>query len=91
MKKLFMLALVATMLPAANAASAQEKKTVAAENKGWRLGGQLGYWNNEGENRYVIAPEFGYDFNNHWAADGGDGFGLRFSSSDLKFGIHYTF
>lgn len=174
MKKLFALLLAAAMLSAADTASAQEKKTVIPEDKGWWIGGQIGYWYNDGESTYAITPEIDYDFNNRWAIgasvglvglddmmafelapyarwkfyrtgrltlflDGGfgavfgditgfkigfqpglavkinkhfsflthvgflgycnefynngagDGFGLRFSSSDLKFGFYYTF
>jgi len=174
MKRFFALALAAMMLSAAGSASAQEKKTVDAADKGWWIGGQISYWYNDGVNTYAITPEVGYDFNNRWAIgasvglvglddirvfefapyarwkfyrtgcltlflDGGigavfgdmegfkvgfqpglsvkinkhfsflthigflgycnefynggegDGFGLRFSSSDLKIGFYYTF
>ena len=69
MKKLCVLGIVATMLLATTAATAQEKKKkeVAPEYKGWWIGGQIGYWNNDGENTYAITPEFGYDFNRNWA------------------------
>ena len=68
MKKLYLLGIAASLL-LATTATAQEKETKAAdpEYKGWWIGGQIGYWNNDGENTYVITPEFGYDFNQNWA------------------------
>ncbi len=68
MKKSLFLLLAATMLCVVSGAAAQEqKKVVDPADKGWWIGGEIGYWNDEGENTFAIAPEFGYDFNSRWA------------------------
>ncbi len=66
MKKLISLSL-ATALLIVGTISAQEKSAPAPKDKGWWVGGQVGYWHNDGENTYVITPEVGYDFNSRWA------------------------
>lgn len=74
MKKLFMCLFAAAMALAAGEAAAQEKTACDAPEKGWWLGGEVGYWNDEGENTFTIAPKFGYDFNRHWAIGASVGF-----------------
>ena len=174
MKKLSILLLLSFILLTASTASGQQKSDSSPTDKGWWIGGQIGYWYDDGENTFTLEPEIGYDFNSRWAAgtsfgvalvddltvyaiapyarwkycstnrltlflDGGlavaggdmtgfkiglqpglsikinnhfrlltsvgflgycnefynggsgDGFGVRLSSSDLKFGFHYTF
>ncbi|MDE6069559.1 MAG: cell envelope biogenesis protein OmpA [Alistipes sp.] len=175
MKKSLFSVLAAALLLAASGVVAQEqKKAVAPEDKGWWIGGEIGYWHEDGMNTFALEPEFGYDFNRRWSVGGsvgvvasedfvvcgiapyarwkfynkgrltlfldgsaavacgdmtgfrvglqpglklriadrfhfltrigflgycsefysggdGDGFGLRFSSADLKFGFYYTF
>lgn len=80
MKKLLVLALAATMLSAAGTASAQEKKTVDAADKGWWIGGEFGLWHNTidemSTNSFVLSPEVGYDFNRRWAIGVGIGYGI---------------
>lgn len=74
MKKLLTLSLAAVLLLTAGTAAAQEKTAPAPKDKGWWIGGQIGYWYNDGENTYAIAPEVGYDFNNRWAIGTSIGF-----------------
>ena len=74
MKKLLALSLAAAMLLAAGTVSAQEKTAPAPKDKGWWVGGQIGYWYDAGENTYEIAPEPGYDFNSRWAVGASVGF-----------------
>lgn len=80
MKKLFALLLAAAMLSAADTTFAQEKKTVAPEEKGWWIGGELGFWHNTenglSSNSFALSPEAGYDFNKRWAVGVGIGYGI---------------
>lgn len=74
MKKLFALSLATVLLLTAGNAAAQKKNDFAPQEKGWWIGGLIGYWYDDGEHEYVIAPEVGYDFNNRWAVGTSIGF-----------------
>lgn len=88
MKRLIALLLVATALLAAGTTSAQEKKTVAPEDKGWWIGGEAGFWHNTEDglstNSFALSPEVGYDFNKRWAV--GVGIGYALVSAETGFG-----
>lgn len=73
MKKRILFLLAATLF-AANNVSAQEKTDFDTRDKGWWLGGQVGYWYDGENHTYAIAPEFGYDFNRRWAIGASVGF-----------------
>lgn len=106
MKKRLILLFAATLF-AVGTLSAQGKNEYDAQEKGWWLGGQVGYWYNSDYHSFAIAPEFGHDFNRHirflthigflgLRSDSynnglGDGVGFSLSASDLKFGFYYTF
>lgn len=80
MKKLLALSLAATVLLAAGTVSAQEKPAPAPKDKGWWVGGELGFWHtnedNLGTNSFVLSAETGYDFNKRWAIGVSIGYGL---------------
>ncbi len=64
MKKRLLFLLAAALL-AANSVSAQRKNDADAQERGWWLGGQVGYWY-DGDHSFAIMPEFGFDFNRRW-------------------------
>lgn len=84
MKKFF------TVLLAA-AAILVTTETTLAQEKGWWLGGQIGFWHDsdgyddyfgaEATNTFSISPEVGYDFNKHWSV----GLALGFDYLDVDY------
>ncbi len=85
MKKLLALTFAAAMLLATGTVSAQEKTAPTPKDKGWWVGGEIGFWHtnadNLGTNTFAFAPEAGYDFNKRWAL--GVGIGYAWVSSEL--------
>lgn len=78
MKKLCILLLATTaLLTTVNKASAQDK--------GWWLGGQIGFWHDSDgyykANSFSISPEVGYDFNKRWSI----GLAIGFDYVDEKY------
>lgn len=91
MKKLFALSLAAVLLLTAGSAAAQgKKKTVNPQDKGWWIGGELGFWHTNvddlGTNSFVLSPEAGYDFNKRWAIGVAIGYGIV--SAETGFGYN---
>ncbi len=80
MKKLFICLFAAAMSLAAGEASAQEKTACDAPEKGWWLGGEVGFWHTNveglGTNSFTLSPEVGYDFNKRWAIGVGIGYAI---------------
>lgn len=65
MKKRLLFLFAATLF-AVGTVSAQGKNDYDAQDRGWWLGGQVGYWYDGESHSFAIAPEFGYDFNRRW-------------------------
>ena len=87
MKKLLALSLAAAMLLAAGTVSAQEKPAPAPKDKGWWVGGELGFWHtnedNLGTNSFVLSAETGYDFNKRWAIGVGIGYAVAGTTDEF--------
>lgn len=76
MKKLFTVLL-------ATAAILVSAHKVSAQDSGWWLGGQLGYWHDSNGytmNTLSISPEAGYDFNKRWSV----GLSIGFDYVDVE-------
>ena len=88
MKRLLALWLAAALSLAAGTASAQETTAVTPKEKGWWIGGEVGFWHNNvndlSNNSFTLAPEAGYDFNKRWALGVGIGYGIL--SAETGFG-----
>ncbi len=87
MKKMRMF-LIAAVLFTANNVFAQEKNDTPVQDKGWWIGGEVGFWHTTvdelGINSFVLVPEVGYDFNKRWSIGLGIGYGIV--SAETNFG-----